>query len=185
MASLSVAQKERWMETASNVDLTHNSKMSWNTLNKLNTDKKPETTAAAVTPNQVAHQLLIYGKPPHEERGYLKKMKDKMSAVLQESDKMFLPFSKEELENGITTEMISILDQDLVTGSYQCSTVVPRNATYLRSGDGPRSSLSWNRGKSPHFQQAIARYPSFVYSTSYTNVLFWHEYHQQLKISFR
>ena len=108
------------METVSNVDMTHNCKMAWKTINKLNTDRKPETTSAAVTPNQVAHQLIVNGKPLHEKRWYLKKMKDKMSAVLQESDDMFLPFSKEEFENGlkhlkagkasgfdgITTEMI-------------------------------------------------------------------------------
>ena len=69
---------------------------------------------------------------------------------------MLLPFSKEELENGrkhlkagkasglagITTEMIQHFGSNLVTGSYCCSTVVPRNAIYPRSGDGLKSSLS-------------------------------------------
>ena len=79
MASLSVTRRERWMETVSNIDMTHNSKMAWKTINKHNSDKKPQTIAAAVTPNQVAHQLIMNGKPLRKERGYLKEMKDRMS----------------------------------------------------------------------------------------------------------
>ena len=101
LASLSAARKERWMETVADLDMTHNSKNAWKTIKTLNSDKKTDTTAAAVTPNQVAHQLLINGKPLHRERGYLKQMKEKMGQVHKESDDMFLPFTEEELKTGI------------------------------------------------------------------------------------
>lgn len=57
--------------------MTPNSKMAWGMVNKLYTGKKPETTASAVTPNQVVYQLLVNGKllhkrtmVPQEDEGY-------------------------------------------------------------------------------------------------------------------
>ena len=100
--------------------MTHNSKKAWATIRKFDPAKKPQPRIDAVTPNQVAHQLLMNGKPNNRERGYLKKMKDDMDRIMQESDEIFQQFTSEELNaamkhlksgkaaglDGITTEMI-------------------------------------------------------------------------------
>ena len=54
-----------------------------------------------MTPNEVAHQLLLNGKPEMRERGYKKKMKEEMDRIMNESDEIFFPFSLEELDEGI------------------------------------------------------------------------------------
>ncbi|CAH1242641.1 Hypp6921 [Branchiostoma lanceolatum] len=101
LASLSDTRKERWQETIDELDMTQNSKKAWSTIKKLNSDKEPDQRIAAVTPYQVAKQLLDNGKPLNKERGYVKKMKEEMSRVLEDSDEMFLPFSHEELIEGL------------------------------------------------------------------------------------
>ena len=70
---MSKDKQERWQELITGIDMTHNSKKAWNTMQKLNSDKNNTTRIAAVTPNEVAHQLLLNGKPEMRERGYKKK----------------------------------------------------------------------------------------------------------------
>ena len=52
-----------------NTDMTKNSKKAWTTIKKLNTEPNVQTRVAAVTPNEVANQLLLNGKPTHRQRG--------------------------------------------------------------------------------------------------------------------
>ena len=68
-ASMDADRNERWKELICNTDMTQNSKKAWATISKLNTDKKTNPRVAAVTPNQVANQLILNGKPLHTERG--------------------------------------------------------------------------------------------------------------------
>ena len=77
-ASITKEKSERWRELITNIDLTHNSKEAWTTIKKLNAERKPQSRIAAVTPNQVANQLLQNGKPASKERGHLKKLKSEM-----------------------------------------------------------------------------------------------------------
>ena len=81
-ASIANEKSERWRELISNTDMTHNSKKAWTTIKKLNTEKKPQKVAA-VTPNEVANQLILNGKPPYKERGQQKKLKCEMDLALQ------------------------------------------------------------------------------------------------------
>lgn len=55
--------------------MTHNSKQAWKTIRKLNTEKNTNISVAAVTPDKVAHQPLLNGKPKNKERGHKKNMK--------------------------------------------------------------------------------------------------------------
>ena len=119
-ASIANGRLERWQEMICNTDMTHNSKKAWTTIKKLNTEKNNQSRVAAVTPNEVANQLLLNGKPLNKERGYLKKMKSEMDRVMRKNDEIFNPFTMEELQeamkhlkpgkapglDGITTEII-------------------------------------------------------------------------------
>ena len=101
--------------------MTHNSKKAWATIKKLGTDRNAtETRVAAVTPNEVAHQLLLNGKPNSQEKGHLKKVKCEMDHTMEESDSHLDSFSLDELQkamehlklgkaaglDGISTEVI-------------------------------------------------------------------------------
>ena len=55
-------QQKQWEEMAESINLTHNSKRGWQKLSKLKGEPKP-ATSYNVTPDAVAHQLLLIGKP--------------------------------------------------------------------------------------------------------------------------
>ena len=113
-------REERWRELIENTDMTLNSKKAWKTIGKINTEKKTNPRVAAVTPNQVANQLILNGKPQHKEKGKRKQIKREMDDILQQCGDSFEPFSLKELEeaikqlkvgkaaglDGITAEMI-------------------------------------------------------------------------------
>ena len=103
LISMSREKQQRWQEMITGIDMTHNSKQAWKTIKKLNAEKHTNTRVAAVTPNEVAHQLLLNGKPRNRERGYKRKMMADMNRAINESDDMFLPFSRHELDEGVKT----------------------------------------------------------------------------------
>ena len=103
LASISEERKNCWRDMITNINLTRNSKKAWKTLKKLNTEQTSTARTAAVTPNSVANQLLLNGKPNNKERGYLKKTKTEMNQVLQSSDEIFFPFTMGELQEAINT----------------------------------------------------------------------------------
>ena len=119
-SSLSTERSKRWKEMIENTDMTKNSKKAWTTIKKLNTEKKAQTRVAAVTPNEVANQLLLNGKPLHKQKGMTKSTKRETDKILKESSNQLEDFTKKELEDAmallktgkaagldnITTEMI-------------------------------------------------------------------------------
>ena len=100
---ISTEKQDRWQELITGIDMTHNSKQAWKTIRKLNTEKHTNTTIAAVTPDKVAHQLLMNGKPKNKERGHIRNMKTEMTHHMNNNEEQFLPFSTEELDEGIKT----------------------------------------------------------------------------------
>ena len=103
LSAISQGRQERWIDLITNTDMTQNSKKAWTTLKKINTEKNGQTRVAAVTPNQVASQLLLNGKPLHKERGRLKAMKKETARIMQESNTQFDRFSQEDLLEAMST----------------------------------------------------------------------------------
>ena len=68
MAAISEDRRKSWQDLIESVDMTHNSKRAWSTIKKINNDPKKATLHSNVTADQVAHQLLLNGKPPHKTR---------------------------------------------------------------------------------------------------------------------
>ena len=61
-------RRKSWQDLIESVDMIHNSKRAWSTIKKINNDPKKATLHSNVTADQVAHQLLLNGKPPHKTR---------------------------------------------------------------------------------------------------------------------
>ena len=71
------------LELICSTDVTHNRKKALSTLKrKTQLRKKAPSKITAVTPNQVAKQLIYNSKPFHNERGQQKSMKKKMEDIL-------------------------------------------------------------------------------------------------------
>ena len=121
---LTEERKARWKELITNIDLTHNSKKAWKTIKNLISENKPPSRVAAITPNQVAHQLLLNGKPVSKHNWSPKSMKMQFQQVMQDSSQTTKPISLIEVQeaikhikpgkdsglDGITPEMINHLD---------------------------------------------------------------------------
>ena len=90
-------KKESWEEVITSTDLTHNSRMTWQTIRKLSNDPTIPNPTCLVNANQVAHQLLINGQGTMPT-----KPKRPMLPPIQESTPtMAHPFSEEEYKKGI------------------------------------------------------------------------------------
>ena len=167
-ASITKEKSERWRDLISSTDMTNNSKKAWTTIKKLNSEKKPQRVAA-VTPDQVANQLIQNGKPAHKERGQTKKLKSEMDHALQGTEEEIEPFTMDELEealthskpgkaagiDGITTEMIQHFGPNtmkwILTMVNKCATTcsIPKKwrkarvVALLKPGKDPSSRKSY------------------------------------------
>ena len=103
LAAISQGRLDRWIDLICNTDMTRNSKKAWTTIKKINTEKNGQTRVAAVTPNQVANQLLRNGKPAHKVRGHLKAMKRETARIMQECKSEFESFTHEDLQEAMST----------------------------------------------------------------------------------
>lgn len=99
---LAEERSERWKELITSVDMTQNSKKAWSTIKKINSEKRTPSRIAAVTPDEVANQLLLNGKPSNKEKGYQKRIKAETAEVLAECDDQFDEFTLHELESALS-----------------------------------------------------------------------------------
>ena len=91
---------------------------------------------AAVTPNQVANQLLRNGNPAHKERGHLKAMKRETTRIIQECKSNFESFRYDDLQEAMSTlkpVKAAGLDRDDTTLRAQHFSMDPGIHQQLRS----------------------------------------------------
>ena len=93
MIALSESRQKKWIETLEKMDMTHSSKIAWNLIKKISGDPKQNQEPAGVTANQVAHQLLLNGKPAQ------KCQKTKLQRNIDTEDNhLSSPFTMKELK---------------------------------------------------------------------------------------
>lgn len=62
MKSLAQEKRTKWCDLLNSVDMKRSSKKAWNLIKRLDCDPKSKPIIPIVTPNQIAHHLLINGK---------------------------------------------------------------------------------------------------------------------------
>ena len=90
-------KKKSWEEVITSTDLTHNSRMAWQTIRKLFNDPTTPNPPCLVNANHVAHQLLINGQgtmPRIPKQPILPPIQEGMPTMAH-------PFSEEEYKKGI------------------------------------------------------------------------------------
>ena len=106
-------------------EVIHNSKRAWSTIKKINNDPKKATLHSNVTADQVAHQLLLNGKPPHKTRHRRVKRQSTWQFTDEELDAAIdcRKNGKAAGLDDIRTEQIKQIKL-LESGSSRCSTAV-------------------------------------------------------------
>ena len=91
--ALTVEQRKTWQALIENTDMTHNSKKARSFVRKLSNDPRKADQHVNVTPNQVAHQLILNGKVPNRQR------QSKIKRCGQENHNFDDDFTIVELQN--------------------------------------------------------------------------------------
>lgn len=68
LESLSRKRREYWRSTVESLDMKHSSRKAWSLIKKLSNDPAAPRDRVDVTANQIAHQLLLNGKPDQNIR---------------------------------------------------------------------------------------------------------------------
>lgn len=99
-----IAQEKRnkWHELLNKTDMKHSSKKAWGLIKRLNSDPTSVKGLSNVTPDQIAHQLLLNGKPQklkQEDRPNKRIIRNKE----EEGNHLSRPFEEDELNIAIET----------------------------------------------------------------------------------
>ena len=101
MAPISKERQRKWIDAVSSMEMSRNSRKTWNLIRKLNNDPaSPKQQHYPVTANQVANQLLI-----NEQRKGKEPPIVKFKNTDGENNNLNLtsPFTSQELNDAITT----------------------------------------------------------------------------------
>ena len=167
-SSLAAERTKRWKEMIESTDMTHNSKQAWTTIKKLNTEKKAPSRVAAVTPNEVANQLLLNGKPLHKQTGQSKTMNRDTANIMKNSDHEFSSFTEQELTDAIallktgkaagldniTTEMIQHFGAQTITWILKLLNKCAETSTIPRAWRRAKVAAILKPGKDPNSKKS-------------------------------
>ena len=91
-------RKLKWEETNTGIDFTHNSNKWWQTLSKINGDDRKPIRSPNITPDAIAHQLLLNWKPYQNC-----KLRNKKAVLKTDSRETILtPFTIQDLGDAIS-----------------------------------------------------------------------------------
>ncbi|UYV77627.1 hypothetical protein LAZ67_15001771 [Cordylochernes scorpioides] len=79
---LNSSRKEKWMQTVSDLDLTHSSRKGWDLLRKLGNAKATNSFITNITPNQIARHLQTISKvkiPKRKKKAMKARIKEEFS----------------------------------------------------------------------------------------------------------
>ena len=95
---IDIARKQKWEETITGIDLKHNSNKEWQTLSKLSGDDRKPISSPNITPDAIAHQLLL------NEKADQKRQDTKHKAVLKTDshETILTPFTIQDLGDAIS-----------------------------------------------------------------------------------
>ena len=91
-------RKQKWEETITCIDLTHNSKKGWQTLSKINGDDRKPISSPNITPDAIAHQLLLNEKT--DQNSKIRNKKAVLKTDIHET--MLTPFTIRDLGDAIS-----------------------------------------------------------------------------------
>ena len=111
--ALTVEQRKTWQALIENTDMMHNSKKAWSLIKKLSNDPR-KADHVNVTPNQVAHQLVLNGKVPNRQRQSKIKRRGQENHDFDDDFSIVeLQNSLKHLKNGIAAGLDEILTEEI------------------------------------------------------------------------
>ena len=94
--------------------MTHNSKKAWSLIKKLSNDPRKADQHVNVTPNQVAHQLILNGKVPNRQRqSKIKRCGQENHDIDDDFTIIELQTSLKHLKNGKAAGLDEILTEEI------------------------------------------------------------------------
>ena len=112
--ALTVEQRKTWQTLIESTDMTHNSLKAWSLIKKLSNDPRKADKHVNVTPNQVAHQLILNGKVPNRQRqSKIKRCGQENHDFDDDFTIIELQNSLEHLKNGKAAGLHEILSEEI------------------------------------------------------------------------
>ena len=123
-----------------NTDKTHNSNRAWSLIRKLSNDPRKADQHVNVTPNQVAHQLILNGKVPNRQRqNKIKRCGQENHDFADDFTIIELQNSLKHLKNGKTAGLDNILTEEIKNfGPVTMMSVLNLLNAYARTHRLPR-----------------------------------------------
>lgn len=97
MRKISYGRKQKWMDLLRDLDMKQNSRRAWRLVKNLSGDPKRPNVQTQVTPNQIAHQLILNGKTTKRRSTNVSRPQTNENEI----SSLATPFSEEELDNAI------------------------------------------------------------------------------------
>ena len=183
--AITKGRANRWQEKITNTDLNNNSKKAWTTIKNLVLTGTQQSGCS--TPNDVAHQLLLNGKPNNQEKGHLKKLKLEMDQAMHEGESHLDPVSIEELQktmehlklgkaaglDGISTEVIKHFGPETQQWILELFNICATSCKITKTWRKAKVVAILKPGKDPNNKKDIDLSLFYVFYTSFMSASSW------------